>query len=237
MSWNRYAYTLGDPINGIDPMGKFTCFVWENDGTCTSGNVDPCTDNIAIDGFAFTPNPADCVGEGPPDEGSGTSATPCEISAASINNYIASTAIYGDPKLSKPLAGMGQSFIDAALKYDTNPAILVAIAFQESHWGYNQRNSNTNNAFGLLHADGSFLTFNSWQDGISSASKTVDSLYNGGNRSVSDLYSGLPGAYCTHNGCSDAIKGMEKRVRALGGDPNYLGFDCEMRDGALVKKE
>ena len=66
-SWNRYAYTMGDPINGIDPKGKFDCFVWEDSDTCLEGTVDPCNDNITIDGFAYTPNPADCVDMPPPD--------------------------------------------------------------------------------------------------------------------------------------------------------------------------
>ncbi len=154
-----------------------------------------------------------------------------------MDNHIASTAIYGDPSLSKPLAGLGQAFIDAALQYDTNPAVLVAIGFQESHWGYDQRNKGTNNAFGLLHADGSKLTFDSWQEGIFVATKSVDSAYNRGNRSVSDLYSGLDGGYCAHPGCSDAIKSLEKRVRALGEDPNYLGFDCEMKDEGRCPRE
>jgi hypothetical protein len=161
---------------------------------------------------------------------------PCEINASIINDYIASTAIYGNPALQKPLAGMGQTFIDAALLYDTNPAVLVAIGFQESHWGYDQRNRKTNNAFGLLHADGSKLTFSTWGDGIIAASKTVNSAYDRGNLSVSDLYSGLPGAYCTHAGCASAIPSLEGRVRALGEDPYYLGFDCQMKDGVLVKR-
>jgi RHS repeat-associated protein len=246
--WNQYAYTYGDPVNGTDRHGAVPCFLSvdgcppliEGDGGgCFEVSVLPyetpggdyvdgdvaivCTDSTSG-------SPASTTASGPPTQ------IPCEIDASIINNYIASTPIYGNPTLSKPLAGMGQAFIDAALKYDTNPAVLVAIAFQESHWGFDQRNTGTNNAFGLLHADGTFLTFDSWQAGIMGATRTVDSAYDRGNRSVADLYSGLPGAYCTHAGCSCAISGLEKRVRALGEDPDYLGFDCIMKDGVLVKR-
>ena len=239
-SWNRYTYVHGDPVNFNDPTGRLSCTL---DGVSIGCDVVlPECGFSDGNGFIQVGGPSYCQESGPIDGGGGGGyeeppRIPCEIDAGTIDNYIANTPIYGDPKLSKPLAGMGQAFIDAALQYDTNPAVLVAIAFQESHWGYDQLNKGTNNAFGLLHADGSFLTFDTWQQGISSASKTVDSLYSGGNRSVSDLYSGLPGAYCTHNGCSDGIKNIEKRVRALGEDPNYLGFDCEMKDGVLVKRQ
>ena len=226
-SWNKYVCVLGDPVNFTDRRGLML------DSTISA---EDCFNDMEL---CLEPPYGGGAGAGPPQGGSPAEPQriPCEINASTIDNYIASTPIYGDPTLKKPLEGLGQAFIDAALAYNTNPAVLVAIGFQESHWGYDQRDKKTNNAFGLLHADGSKLTFDNWSDGISAASKTVDSAYNRGNRSVSDLYSGLPGAYCTHNGCSDAISSMEKKVRQLGEDPNYLGFDCEMKDGVLVKKQ
>ena len=84
-SWNRYAYTMGDPINGIDPKGKFDCFVWEDSDTCLEGTVDPCNDNITIDGFAYTPNPADCVDMPPPDSPGPGPAGLCPVT--SIGGY------------------------------------------------------------------------------------------------------------------------------------------------------
>ena len=176
-SFNRYSYASADPINRADPSGMISCLL---DGV----NISSCNAQIQQHcenpgwNFIQTGGPADlCTGlnywGGLPDEGGGSPGLdfgdpappriPCEIDAGAINSYIANNSIYGDPKLSKPLAGMGQAFIDAALQYDTNPAVLVAIAFQESHWGYDQQNKGTNNAFGLLHTDGSFLTFDTWQ--------------------------------------------------------------------------
>jgi RHS repeat-associated protein len=209
-SLNRYAYVGGDPINYSDPYGLLR-----------DGN----------------PGEPDCSGGDPPVVVETPKSTPCEINASIIDGYIASTPIYGNPKLSKPLEGMGQAFIDAALKYNTNPAVLVAIGFRESHWGYDTQAGGSNNAFGLLNSNGSLIRYASWENGISGASKTVDSAYNRGNRSVADLYSGLPGAYCTHGPCPSAIPSLEKMVRALGEDPDYLGFDCVMKDGVLVKKQ
>jgi len=77
LSWNRYSYSLGDPINGIDPTGRWTCLVWESGDTCTSGSIDPCNDNYTIDGFAPSPapNPA-CYAPGGDDPGGGGDPDP-----------------------------------------------------------------------------------------------------------------------------------------------------------------
>jgi len=227
ISWNRYSYVLGDPVNHSDRRGLLV----DDQAAIECGPV--WMTDASLSGPCGNPGHND---DGDVNDDSTPPPPPCEINAGIIDKYISSTSIYGDPKLSKPLANMGQAFIDAALKYDTNPAVLVAIGFQESHWGYDQRDTGSNNAFGLKNSDG-LLRFASWGDSIVSASKSVDSAYNRGNRSVSDLYSGIAGAYCTHADCPNAIKSLEGRVRALGENPNYLGFDCEMRDGVLVKKQ
>ena len=53
-SWNKYAYAQGDPVNGIDPMGREVC--WDDDGEpCYE---DPCDDNDFFD------SPIDCGGGG-----------------------------------------------------------------------------------------------------------------------------------------------------------------------------
>jgi RHS repeat-associated protein len=238
-SWNRYSYVQGDPVNSYDPSGLLLAAPGEASTICgPHGLFCEGPDDFNY-GFTFGFGTGDDGNSGGGSGGGGheDDRTRCEIDAATIDNYISATPIFGNAKLSKPLAGMGNSFIDAALQYDTNPAVVVGIGFWESHWGYDQRNSGNNNAFGLLHADGSFLTFDSWEDGIFSATKTVDSAYDRGKMSVSDLYSGAAGGYCTGKGCSNAIKTIEQRVRGLGEDPNYLGFDCDLKDGVLVKKQ
>jgi RHS repeat-associated protein len=53
MSWNRYMYSLGDPINFFDPIGKDSC---DADGTdCDDGDDPDC-------GNALSPCPADTGG-------------------------------------------------------------------------------------------------------------------------------------------------------------------------------
>ncbi len=79
-SWNRYAYTLGDPINLSDSRGLSagdSCspgsdLVQTEDGTC----VNPCDPSIYTNGFLPVPNPAcyapgaDEPNDSPADQGS-----------------------------------------------------------------------------------------------------------------------------------------------------------------------
>jgi RHS repeat-associated protein len=250
-SWNKYSYVQGDPINYSDGSGllagKVVCDAQFSAAYCSEfdfladgggykgGDEFNCDSGVA----PFVSTSADCALYrdriallfGPPPK-----QIPCEINGSIIDAFITSTPIFGDRSLKKPLQGTGQAFIDAALKYDVNPAVLVAIGFRESHWGYDTRNGGSNNAFGLLNSNG-LLRYSSWEAGVSGAAKTVESAYGRGNRSVADLYSGLPGAYCTHGPCPGAIDSLEKMVRSLKEDPDYLGFDCTMVNGVVVKKQ
>ena len=55
LSWNRYLYSLGDPINLFDPIGKYAC----------DPDVDDSCEDEPDCGDALSPCPAD------PDEGGG----------------------------------------------------------------------------------------------------------------------------------------------------------------------
>src|SRR5215467_14248312 len=40
-SWNRYAYTRGDPVNRVDPSGQFDCATDWDPSECTPNPVSP----------------------------------------------------------------------------------------------------------------------------------------------------------------------------------------------------
>lgn len=75
-SWNRYAYTMGDPINGIDPRGRQTCFY-------VNGELDSCEDDNDMSPIEVDPNPPQP--DGPP--GDGGSATIFEVGANALKQY------------------------------------------------------------------------------------------------------------------------------------------------------
>jgi RHS repeat-associated protein len=61
-SWNRYAYSLGDPINRIDSGGLYSCFLGELG--CSADPTDPCTPEYAASLAGSAANPA-CAEYGP----------------------------------------------------------------------------------------------------------------------------------------------------------------------------
>jgi hypothetical protein len=168
----------------------------------------------------------------------------CDIDASRINSYIKSQPIYGDASLPKPLEGWGQALMDAAEQFDVDPSVLVAIGFQESHWGFDRMNDSTNtrnNAFGLK-GRGGLLAFEDFRAAAFSAASTVRKVRKG-NGTLSELYSGNNkpprgeyGGYCTHPECPDAVKTLTRHVLNLGGKPSNTTFRCERIDNKLVMK-
>lgn len=126
-----------------------------------------------------------------------------------------------------------------AEEFDIDPSVIVGIAFVESHWGYDQRNTGTRNAFGLLRSDGSHYVYDNWEDSIRAAFRTVEQMRNhnpnGQNRlTVAGLYDGGRGAYCAHPGCNPTV--VENHTRQLFGVPSRLTFRCKREGERLVRK-
>jgi hypothetical protein len=105
--------------------------------------------------------------------------------------------------------------------------LLVAIAGAESSYG-SRIAPGSNNPFGLLHAvrgrNGTVryvpINYANWNDAINAAVSTVDKQFANGNVTVSEVYSGLPGAYCV-GACSKGAANVATIFQALGGgDPN-----------------
>jgi RHS repeat-associated protein len=81
-TWNRYAYTLGDPVNSGDPTGRVSsplCFLSINPVDCPT--EDPCDPVRYENGFAPAPDPA-CTVDPPPPPTLGWGDSSCTISVA-----------------------------------------------------------------------------------------------------------------------------------------------------------
>jgi RHS repeat-associated protein len=234
-SWNRYAYTRGDPVNRLDPNGTCDFMVsGMGDASCGLGG-DPLS-NPCVWGF-FEPgdNPdSECVGgpsyyAGPLPGGGGGTPPPvnCE------NQLTAEIGAYLTGKES-PLADYAQTFVADAKAAGINPLLLVAISGAESSYGTSGASQRTQNAFGILHGvkqpDGKtkyvLRPFSDWGSGIAAAARIIDSQFVKGNVTVSEIYGGQPGAYCVNSPGHDCTVG-ESNVESIfksfllyGGNPN-----------------
>jgi RHS repeat-associated protein len=246
-SWNRYAYTAGDPVNRIDPSGRdfvypvppqdcggypvgfFGCgddgggfcegFA---DGDASSQSPEPgCgpPSGPCISANGFLPGPGCSVvgGDyGPPP--SPPASPSCEQQLTNtISNALAGT----------PLAGEAADFVEDAQNGGLNPYLLVAIAGAESSYGVNIV-PGSNNPFGLLHqVNGQYVPINysSWNAAIIGAVSTVDKQFINGNVTISEMYSGLPGAYCVGAGCSKGEANAASIFKSLGGGNPNNPFD------------
>jgi RHS repeat-associated protein len=167
-TWNRYSYAANDPANFGDPKGNEPWWWFDlSDSFAEVGIGDPGGMGAGgnpcfVSGFAggsFCALQIPIVAYQPPSE-----RASCNINAMAIDSYIKNTPILGNANLSKPLEGMGTSFMEFAELYDIDPSILVGIGFLESHWGYAQRNTGTKNAFGLKGKN--VLSYESWEAGM-----------------------------------------------------------------------
>jgi len=99
------------------------------------------------------------------------------FTAAQINNYL------NAKNPNSPLAGMGQTFVDAGLKYGVNPGFLLGIANAESSLGLQCKQAGnlqngTNNAFGLTAGSQTkFQRFASYEEGIMAAARNAVSSH------------------------------------------------------------
>jgi hypothetical protein len=65
-----------------------------------------------------------------------------------------------------PLEGLGQVFVQAGQQSNVNPALIVAIAKQESSLGRHVPDKNGYNPFGRTETGGGFKKFSSWEEAI-----------------------------------------------------------------------
>ena len=230
-SWNKYSYTNGDPANNSDPTGLISLTPSESTSFCATNPANPECWYSADGGCAYRGGQANgfggmdwefitCTdGNAEPQAPYAQLPPTCEQAlTATISAALAGT----------PLAQEASDFVEDAQYGGLNPYLLVAIAGAESSYGANIA-PGSNNPFGLLHgvkgANGKVryvpINYGNWNDAINGAVSTVDKQFVNGNVTVSEMYSGLPGAYCVGPGCSAGAANVASIFKSLGGgNPN-----------------
>jgi RHS repeat-associated protein len=119
-SWNRYAYTRGDPVNGNDPSGLLTCSTDPDDASLCqdedNGVCDPsyasasCDFCYGADGFLPTPSPG-CPDGGQAQSGPPATPLPCYDNLPKVDTTLVNLGqdIIGITALKDPAATAGDS--------------------------------------------------------------------------------------------------------------------------------
>ena len=244
-SWNRYAYTHGDPINRVDRSGLVEgddgCDPDEDD--CVQGNGDGGGGGgCAGDGF-LSSGSTECTD---PDGGGGTSCGPgthddgngncvkdptCEdMLVDEISSFLS--------KRNPSLAMYASAFEAAGASYDIDPRLFAAMAIAENGQA-------TNNPFGLGPNGSS--KFGSMGQALAQLGRTLDKyIYTWHETTVSILWSGntwqvdpkkkwvtiqYPG-YCVGTtdqdkaGCQKTGQNISTFMKSMIADPNNLAFPC-----------
>ncbi|MFB7138191.1 SH3 domain-containing protein [Gottfriedia sp. NPDC056225] len=104
--------------------------------------------------------------------------TPSPVTAAQINNYVASNVKSGAKSI---LTGQGQLFVDAGKKYGVNALYLAAHAIHESGFGTSQISLGKNNLFGFGSYDitpfVASYKFMSVQENVEYIARSIKSTY------------------------------------------------------------
>jgi len=205
-SWNRYAYSDGDPINSRDPFGLYStsassgvgltseyCSYNPNDPDCENtsaygsavpGRGGPCTRAQAQAFESSSEEEASfCAGT---DEEEDNSAPTCdEQLITTINQFTAGS----------PMGNLGAVFVKYGQEFNVDPRFVAALAVAESSLGRNQ--GNACNDFGYFWKGyGVCSPFDSYNTEILSVTKnirrrhlnppasetTAGQVYNGGGR-------------------------------------------------------
>jgi len=232
-SWNRYAYTRGDPINRNDSRGMDDCPIYgfATGSGCDDGTDDPCDPDSA----AF--NPLMCQQGSSPDQppDNPVPQVNCQQQLENtIDNLLINKGPGGTPS---PLIAYDAWFVALGLQDNINPLLLVAVAGNESTWGTSHLAKADNNLFGVMschRANGQIAcqpaAYSSFADSISGGASVLEAqIYTRGNNTVDKLYSGQKGAYCVDQPgfpCSKGDTAVTQILTGVGANPNKLGFPC-----------
>jgi len=243
VSWNRYAYVGGDPVNLLDPRGM------EASGCGPDWTTDPSLSGPCCPpgGDSFLPDPsasAACYStSGIEEDGAagGNSAPPpptCEqLLSDAITTFLTAKG--------SPLAGDVSQIMSVAQTDKIDPTLIAAMAIAEN-------GQYKNNPFGLgPNGSNTYTTLNA---AVSAVGANLDKyIYTWNESTVSMLWSGntwkvnpkkrwittQPPGYCvgtTADGVASCqntgttISGFMKSMgvaATVGGNPNSLGFPCK----------
>ncbi len=228
-SWNKYAYTRGDPIGRKDPGGNYDCTVGVGDYAETTDCEDvtvyagPANPQCMLYLQAASGSPANpvaqeqyetyCAQVGGPSPQNPPPAPapppPPTCFGVLVDTIETDLSFFGSPMATYALA---YDFVSDAMQDGINPLLLLAMSGAESKFGTSSASQSTQNAFGLTHpvrnANGKtsypLNNYNypggpGWAGGISYAATTVMNQIAKQNNTVSLLYSGQTGAYCVNS--------------------------------------
>jgi hypothetical protein len=202
-TWNRYAYTGGDPVNRLDPSGlDFTdptssgglqgCMEagdYDASIQCDFGSgfvesgasIDPgwaVLWSVYLQAGAFSTN-------GPPKTSSSAPPLPScdDVLTLEVSTFLSTQ----DPKLLAWDPALAAQLVQAGQTYGVDPRLMASIATLES--GHGTVFGGTNNPFGL----GPKLNFSTSTAAINAEGRTLNHLIGYGDNTVAKLYSGLHG--------------------------------------------
>ena len=181
-SWNKYAYTLGDPADNSDPTGLQD----EEDADLNCYEYGMLWPSVVCDLAAGPRRPVVQVPADAPD--------PCPKNMRFFLQYGV------DQKGETAL----DAITDLANRLNINRDFLLALSSYESGWltAQNYHNWTLDNLFGVTNAGGNNLGYSSYQDAVNDWYNKFGSLVQGaGNYAdfLKDLQSGANGAYNTKN--------------------------------------
>jgi RHS repeat-associated protein len=249
-SWNRYAYTRGDPVNRIDPRGLDDFSLGGLDFSGTGSDDGTWGYYGGLTAMDCYEDPEECEmddwnsilydqPQGPGGSGGGGGSPPptCEqLLSGAISAFLTGKG--------SPLAGDVSEIMTVAQNDNLDPTLIAAIAIAEN-------GQKMNNPF-ALGPNGS-NTYGTLDAAIAAAGSTLDKyIYTWNETTVSSLWSGntwkvnpkkpwitiQPPGYCVGTtaagvtGCQNTgktISGFMQsmgKVATVGGNPNKLGFPC-----------
>jgi hypothetical protein len=202
-TWNRYAYTVGDPVNRLDPSGlDYTDPTTDGSQGCmVAGDYDA---SIQCDfGGGFVESGASSIDpgwavlwsvylqagafsvSGPPKTSSSAPPLPScdDVLTLEVSSFLSTQ----DPKLLTWDPALAAQLVAAGQTYGVDPRLMASIATLES--GHGTVFGGTNNPFGL----GPKLNFSTPGSAVNAEGRTLSHLIGYGDNTVAKLYSGLPG--------------------------------------------
>jgi RHS repeat-associated protein len=251
-NWNRYAYSMGDPINRADVSGKGSCSL---DLYGTTASLDVTCDPECDPDEDVCPDTSTDWDSSPGPIEPTPAAPPCSITAQSILGFMDSTKAYtaqGQPIASgsEPMATLAfaQDILADAIADNVDPRLLVAVSFVEGKWGGDAAAGAKDNSFGLHNSSGGLANFTNaggWAASIQAAANALQAHITAGQTSVGSLYSGNNSktngglaAYCVGPNCSKKSGAVSKKLAAQGGNASSLTSPCyQGPDGKYYQKQ
>jgi RHS repeat-associated protein len=226
-SWNRYAYTEGDPVNHNDPDGLF---VRNPSYPSTGGTLAAPVTFLPSIGGGVSGHPYLRAARGAEEDGGGVLPNCDDLLRGLMASFLQSKS---SPLLDQDAAFISEVMTEAKL-VGVDPRLFVAET-AESRWGTSNVATTMNNPFGLKNNGNS--SFDSVGDAVSAEGSTLNKYVNKYNFTISQMYSGLPGvldkrgwswvrppAYCQGAGCVALGGVISGALKDMGGDPDKLKY-------------